>query len=290
MNVCLIPCWRRPEFLHHCITNIVKAEGAEGWHYIFRPDVGASRENIGVIQGFPFSHEVKPNIDHKAGRVKQSFNLLSGYEYASTVAGDGLVAMVEEDVMVGEGFFTFHQSVHTSEPGLFCSIAVKNPNREVETTGDPGAYYLTSDDYCSLGVCFTAERIRTDILPHHHRPYYINPVGYCRRGFRGRSFGDAFSEQDGLIRRIQWKGNAQIAFPDVPRAYHAGFYGYNRGHKRGGTITERIELVGSVIYDEPRMKEEAARPEYFEDSRPVDLSVREAVTCKVRDLCPQPTT
>ena len=40
-DILLVPCWRRPEMLWHCIDNICKAEGLETVHVVFRPDSGS---------------------------------------------------------------------------------------------------------------------------------------------------------------------------------------------------------------------------------------------------------
>src|ERR1039458_9881933 len=48
-DVVLLPCWRRPEFLWHCIDNLSHADGIENIHVIFRPDTGFAPDILDVI-------------------------------------------------------------------------------------------------------------------------------------------------------------------------------------------------------------------------------------------------
>ena len=49
-DVVLVPCWRRPEMLWHCIDNICKADGVDSLHIIFRADSGFDPDNLAVIR------------------------------------------------------------------------------------------------------------------------------------------------------------------------------------------------------------------------------------------------
>lgn len=271
-GVVLIPAYQRPEFLWHCLENIKRAHGADRYHYLFRFDHGHTPELYEVLKGFPLQHEVttSPRSGYRIG--KQSYNLLMGYKHAASMT-NGLVLMVEEDVMVRQDFFLFHEAVHQARPDLFCSIAVANPNRRNIVSGPASEYYTSVGDYCSLGVAFRPQVIRDLIAPHATHDYFVNPVDYCRRHLKGTPIGDAFAEQDGLIRRIQWLRHPDkpIAWPWEPRAYHAGLYGCNRGNGPGGTFAKRLEYVTSIIYSDEAMRTFAKHPEWYEDSRPIAL-------------------
>lgn len=275
-SVVLIPAWRRPEMLWHCLANIKRAEGADRMHYIFRFDKGHSPELHDVIRGFEFSHEVSITPPSKYLLTKQSYSLLTGYALAaSKCQPDGLVFMIEEDVMVATDFFSFHHAVHEQNEHLFCSIAVANPNRRdihrmVE--GLPEWYYLSGGDYCSLGVAFRPEVLRDVVLPHASPAYFAQPHSYCRKNWPKSPIGDAFVEQDGLIRRIQMDTTMPIAYPWRPRAFHAGLYGKNRGPGPSGSFAKRLEYVTEVIYSDEAMRTFAKHPEWYEDSRPIDLN------------------
>ena len=274
-TVCLIPAWRRPEFLWHCLANIKRAEGADQVHYIFRFDQGHAAELHDVVRDFPFSHEVSITPPSKYRLTKQSYSLLTGYALAAQAAGpDGLVLMVEEDVMVATDFFRWHQAVHEQQRNLFCSIAVANPNRRnvAELRGPVSDYYLSSGDYCSLGVGFRPWVLQQLVAQHAGANYYAQPHAYCLREFPASPIGSAFVEQDGLIRRIQMAAKLPIAYPYAARAYHAGLYGKNRGNGPGGSFARRLEYVTEVIYSDEAMRTFAKHPEWYEDSRPIPLT------------------
>lgn len=275
-DVVLIPAWRRPEFLWHCLENLKLADHAAEHHYVFRFDQGHSPELFQVIDKFPFSHEVCITQRTPYRLAKQSYSLLTGYSIAAQRAGRpyAMVYMVEEDVMVARDFFRWHRAVHAGNPSLWCSIAVKNPNRKVDLHGEHGDYYLTKDDYCSLGVCYRA-RVLTDLVaPEVTAKYYSDPINEIKRRFPNSPFGDAFAEQDGLIRRLQWRHGMAlpIAYPVHAKGYHAGFYGKNRGAGPSGSLNDRIRRVADVIYSDEAMRIFAKHPEWYEDSRPVNLT------------------
>lgn len=77
MNTVLIPCWRRPEMLWHCLANIKRAHGSDAYHYIFRMDKGYDPALHEVIEGFPFSYQISEAGPTKYREIsKQSHNLL----------------------------------------------------------------------------------------------------------------------------------------------------------------------------------------------------------------------
>jgi len=183
------------------------------------------------------------------------------------------VFMVEEDVMVARDFFRWHQAAHAAEPELFCSLSTRNHNRTVTVSEDPRSYYLTTLDYCSLGVAMRRSVIDDLIAPHVRRAYFERPAEYCRQHFPYSRVGAQFVEQDGLIRRVQEAEGTRrpIAYPYRPRAYHAGFFGYHRSGHLEGDLAERIRAVGEVIYNSQRMRQAIENPEHVADSVPVPL-------------------
>ena len=283
-DVCLIPAFNRAEMLWHTLAHIRNAEGAEAIHYVFRFDYKHSPELHEVVRGFPFSHEIAVTARSSYGIGKQSFSLLSGYKYAAGKSG-GKVFMIEEDVFVATDFFRWHYAVQAAHPDLFCSIAVANPNRQVPD-GAHDDYYLTTDDYCSLGVCFD-RRVLIDHVERHCTPgYYVQPSNHCRKHFPHAPFDPTHCEQDGLIRRIQWKqGIAMpIAYPYQAKAYHAGYYGMNRADPPTGTLAQRVSHVSEVCYSDLAMRTFALHQSYYEDSKPVDLNAKAWQTIRLTPL------
>jgi hypothetical protein len=79
-------------------------------------------------------------------------------------------------------------------------------------------------------------------------------------------------EQDGLIRRIMEINRMRSAFPHLPRAYHAGLYGYNRQpHYLKMKYEQKLALVKDVCFDKVKMRQYAQSEEYYLDSVPCEL-------------------
>jgi hypothetical protein len=274
-DIVLVPCWRRPEMLWHCIDNLCKADGIQSMHIVFRPDSGYDADNLAVIhehaERLP-SYEIQPAPRCPYRRSKLSANILLGYMQAAALTRR-YVYLVEEDIMIGRDFFRWHAAVHSQREGLFCSIAVRNHNRRVDTPDDPDCYYLTSGDYCSWGVCFDRNVITGLIAPHVNLDYLSRPKRYLRRHFVDSRVSLGFVEQASLVRRIQEICARPIAYPATPRAFHAGFYGRNRPGGISGALNERVQQLDSMIYDSTAMRGAALSESYAADSEPVRLDV-----------------
>ena len=267
-DIVLIPCWRRPEFLYICLEQISKAEGADNLHYFFSVDNGYDPQILDVINLFQFSKEVyvRPRSAYKLG--KQSYNLLKGYEYCAEKAKE-FVFMIEEDVFIANDFFKWHYAVQADKE-LYASIGTKNNNYNLLPEESLGDYY-THSSYQSLGVCFRKETILNKIKPHIKDEYFSKPMEYVGKYFPHSPIGKIWAEQDGLIRRIGEGG--PVAFPVWPRAFHAGFYGYNRPQvvTMPTNIERRVAKVKEIAFDPEKMKLAVKHPEYFNDSVPVPL-------------------
>jgi hypothetical protein len=274
-DIVLVPCWQRPEMLWHCIDNLCKADGAHAVHIIFRPDSGFDPDNLAVISDHASrlpSYEIQPAPRCPYRRTKLSANILLGYMQAAARARR-YVYLVEEDIMVGRDFFRWHAAVHSKRPRLFCSIAVRNHNRHVDTPDDPDCFYLTAGDYCSWGVCFNRDVLREQLAPHVNLDYLSHPKRYLRRHFTGSRVSLGFVEQASLLRRIQEAGELPIAYPATPRAFHAGFYGRNRPGGISGALEDRVRRLDAMIYDPNAMRSAALSECYAADSEPVRLDV-----------------
>lgn len=271
-DIVLVPCWRRPEFLWHCLDNLVRVHQIDTVHVVFRPDTGFVPENLEVIRAFSHrltSYEVQLAEPCPYRRTKQSANVLLGYLLAAEVARRH-VFLIEEDVMVARDFLTWHRAVHAVAGPLFCSIAVNNPHRPSIPRGEAEGFYLCSAEYCSYGVCFDRGVLRELIAPHVRSAYLRRPKHYLRRHFPDSRVSLSFVEQDGLIRRIQERSRLPIAYPCLPRAFDAGFYGYNRPGGIPGPAHSRRARLGDIIYDRERLRALTA-PEFAEQCVPIDL-------------------
>jgi hypothetical protein len=267
-DVVVLPCWRRPEFLWHCLDNLTRADGIDSVHLLFRPDTGFSPDNLDVIRSFSdrlSSFEIQPADPCPFRRTKPSANFLLGMLHAAATTRR-LVFLVEEDIMVARDFFRWHRAVHAAADPLFCSIPVKNPNRVLSLSDDPAAYYLSSGDSCSNGMCFDKQVLQSLVAPHVNMAYLRAPKKYIRRNFPASTIGLGYVEQDGLIRRIQERSPLPIAWPCVPRAFHSGFFGarggwHNFTHPAGAgqSIEQRVQLLTDTIYDADAMLKAVVR-------------------------------
>jgi hypothetical protein len=274
-DIVLVPCWRRPEMLWHCIDNLCRAEGAQALHLIFRPDSDFDPDNLTVIRDHAArlsSYEIQTAPRCPYRRTKLSANILFGYMQAAARARR-FVFLVEEDIMVGRDFFRWHEAVQAQRPGLFCSIAVRNHNRNVDAPDDPDCFYLSGGDYCSWGVCFDRDVLRGHLAPHVNMRYLSHPKRYLRRHFGASHVSLGYVEQASLLRRIQEAGDLPIAYPATPRAFHAGFYGRNRPGGLSGGLKERVRRLDAMIYDSHAMRSAALSAEYADDSEPVRLDI-----------------
>lgn len=301
MNVALVPCFDRPEFLTLCLENIKKAEGSSIVHYIFRMDHGYDPANLQVIAEFvrryPVSHQLSFTPRTHYGLAKQSHSLLTGLIQAATKT-DALVYLIEDDVMIGRDFFGWHDRVHEQNPDLFSSHGNLNINRSMPTEGNWEEYYLTSGDYGSIGTCMSKTTILQLIAPHANRSYFRSPISYVQRTFPASTLKKDQAEQDGLIRRIQVATGKPQAYPHIteidgllygPRCFHAGFYGKNRPKKYTGDLQQKIARLRQIIYSEEGMRSFALAPGYYADSRPCALELPEWRTLRLKSLHPEPS-
>jgi hypothetical protein len=282
LDVLVLPCWQRPEFLWHCLDNLTRAEASRSVHVQFRPDTGFLPENLEVIRGFAdrlASFEIKLPEPCPFRRTKPSANLLLGCLHAGAIT-KRYVFLLEEDIMVARDFLTWHRAVQAAAGPLFCSIAVKNPNRKLTLPDAPGGYYLSSGDYCSNGVCFDKHVLRSMIAPHVNMSYLRRPKKYLRRHFPASTVGLGFVEQDGLARRIQEQSTSPIAWPCVPRAFHSGFFGARGGWQNfirpggmGESIEDRVQLLADTIYSPDAMRNAVQSPEYIDSCLPCNLEL-----------------
>ena len=101
--------------------------------------------------------------------------------------------------------------------------------------------------FSSIGLSLRRETL-DEIVPMADPEYYEDPAAYIARRFYSKnmtsaahgshhlkdSYGtaDQFTEQDGILNRLLIENEAVSVLPRCPRAFHAGFVGYNRKHEK----------------------------------------------------------
>ena len=247
MNIVLVPCYKRSEMLFHCLLNLSRAKGIENHRVVVCEDnhVGEppDNDNAKVVGSCGLIADRDLRVIEPHRYWGNNWNTLKSYEWASRQDCE-LVYLVEEDVIVGEDFFTWHETVQR-ELQPFCSIGVRH--LDIPTTNDPRQYFETHA-FASLGVCFP--KVSLSCIRHGiPAGYFDNPIQALDGEYPNSIFKGAHGAQDGLISRIMERHGLRSVFPLRPRAFHAGWYGFNRdmSTQPQGTLQERIDAVGLAL-------------------------------------------
>ncbi len=271
----LVPAWRRPDMLHACLTRLSKAASTGDVRVVVSLDRKGTLECRQVAEAFKTSFaDIYLRVMNHHQFHGNSYNVLSGVKDCLKLNGD-LIHVVEDDIMVSLGYFAYHEAAHEAAPDVFAVSACRNQNLQGDA---PGAAYR-HPSYQSLGVSFRPDVAR-EAVAHEKAAYYGDMVNYCGRMFPGSKIPPGHAEQDGLFNRIRERGNGVTVYPAQPRAFHAGFYGYNRsGRKLTGSIERRSEKILSMTSDEMN-----ALADQMKDHEVIDLdenlpvaAVREAL-------------
>lgn len=232
--------------LHACLTRLAKA-ATDDVKVIVSLDRKGTVECRQVAQSFSGSFaDIYLRVMNHHQFHGNSYNVLSGLKDALSVGGD-LIHVVEDDIMVSLGYFQFHEAMHGATPDAFAVSACRNQN----LTGPvPGAAY-THPSYQSLGVSMRPGTVGP-VLEHAKPLYYGDMVGYCRRFFPESAIPPGHAEQDGLFNRIREAARLKTVYAEQPRAFHAGFYGYNRSGTKlsSGSIEYRSARILSMTTEE----------------------------------------
>lgn len=241
-NIVLIPCWRRDDFLSVTLDHILKANGAEQNYYIFLADRGSSSGVMEVANNFPLAKEIRLNPPHPYHG--NSCNVLEGYKFAASIAEhyeSQLIYLIEEDIWIGKDFFDFHQKVQAKFDS-YCLSAVRCQDDDKTHEYDPSSVYC-HPTFQSLGISWRVDKVK-EVAKHARPEYYGNNQEYIKSLAPHSKYGMQWTEQDGLIKRLVELSGSKCMFPYVPRAFHAGFVGYNRqGTPLTGSREERVKML-----------------------------------------------
>lgn len=241
--------------LHACLTRLALAAD-RNVAVMLSVDRGGSAECEQIAEGFSSSFGglyLRRTPEHPWRG--NSRNVISGLKDCLRLDRD-LVHVVEDDVMVALGYFRFHEAMHTAAPDAFAVSACRNQNLEGKTS--PAAAYR-HHSYQSLGVSMRPETAAR-IVEHDRAAYYGNMVGYCRATFPASVIPPGNAEQDGLVNRIRESLGGVTVYADKPRAFHAGFHGYNRkGRELTGSVEERSARILSMTSEEMNRMAESIR-------------------------------
>ncbi len=271
-DVVIIVGFDRPEYMEVCLDLLLKADGFGDLKVYFSLDFGYSRKNKSVIdqrmkgRDYTYIHNNGSRFRH----MKQSYNVLESYRIAAEEAKE-FVFLIEDDIFCGKSFFTSHYELHKKYPDLFCSTACWLQNEKELQTLDMSYAKTTKSVYQSLGVCFRKVVLKQLVLPHANTNYYRHSGKYLGNMFPEHFLKDTFSEQDGLIRRVHDTSGLAIGYPNYPRAYHAGIWGYHRRgeNTKGWTHEQKVQFIYDTCFSHVKMQ----KYNQYNDVFITDLSV-----------------
>lgn len=280
MDIVIVPCYMRPEYLSLCLEYLSKAEGAhEGKEYWLCQDFRRDDESRYKMQ-MQWTREVIEKSPLPVRYIQRkphnfagnSYNTLEAY-WEAYQTDARYVYLVEEDCLVTPDHFIWHEAIQQKEPDTMCSIAYRcSRNNEAKTDiTDAGSYFTSSRDYASIGVCWKRERL-APIVAHAKFEYYDSPGHYLDSNFPEDIYSGWFHEQDGAAMRIMHREKAFTTWAYVPRVYHMGWYGYHRpsGRAPSGQLQIKIDAIREQLGDRERLKISA--PD-FGDIEPYDATL-----------------
>jgi hypothetical protein len=252
-DICLVPTFRRPEYLWLCLEQLEKCEGVQNLQIVITIDNhlrwSYDPEVLRVARAFATRLPLQITVRSAHHHEGNSTNVLLAYGEA-LAAGARHIFLVEDDILVLPDFFRWHYAIQDREPEIFASVA--SPNKHVADwprRGVPGGYF-TSAAYASHGVCLPARSV--ELLVEHITSAYLSYMpGYLAKRFPHSRLGPQFCEQDGLIDRIIEERSLRNAWPCAPRAFHTGFWGYHRTEKTrpGGSLEKKVAALRQIVSD-----------------------------------------
>lgn len=234
-EVVLVPTFQRDELLYVCLEHIREAHPSIAV-VVFADRGWGSAELTATCQRFG-ARLINREMH---GAYGNTLNVIEAYKWAF-IREYERIYLVEDDVMVGKDFFSWHINVH-ADPTIFCSCAWVLDSWERKKLW-----------FASIGVCFMRAKL-AQVVAHAKPEYYFNLQEYVRANFPiskiASNCGDY--EQDGLILRLMELDKSKASWPQNPKCRHLGWWGYNRqtGVAPTGTFEERIEAVRRVMRKE----------------------------------------
>ena len=261
-DLVLIPTFCRPEYLALCLEHLAAADGAkekEVWiaHDKHNNDGGHVIKEIEltkqVVTAFSMAGKfAKVVFKQRAPHhfIGNPSNFLELYKEAYEQPDVRYVYLVEDDVLVGKDFFTWHEAVQARN-NYFCTVGWHCiRNNEVLTSDDPTAYIESTRDFSSIGVCWRREKLEP-FVRHAHVAYYSRMAVYLGSQFPGSPIpAGQWTEQAGVVTRLLHEtGDRWVAWPTVRRCSHVGVSGYHRphGHRFAGSLGERVAALRAAV-------------------------------------------
>jgi hypothetical protein len=146
-------------------------------------------------------------------------------------------------------------------------VACGGTATQPELSKELGAMIYAKPVFGSLGLSL-GRRALEQVASLARPKYYQQPAEFIAERFGGphganKIYGPGFIEQDAVINRLLIELNQLVVMPRCPRAFHAGFVGYNRDQHEGneldgGTLRKRYDLLRSLSAAQMRSRSSLA--------------------------------
>jgi hypothetical protein len=236
-SIVVMPTLKRTEMLALALQKLAQLSGSEDLPVQIFLDTCTQEKTDEVEfvrdEYFPTAQilQAKEHVKAPSGCWNILHAIKSGYE-----TGAEFVFLIEEDVMVYPDYFDWHFAIHEN---------YFNPAHLLATCGRRKKEYKT-EFYTNPGSCLH-RNLLDYIVPHINDDFFQNRIKYLNERFG--SIEDCGDLDDGLIRRVIDKVQAEIIYPDCPVVAHQGFWAYQKlvEYKTHGSIQERVEQLRNML-------------------------------------------
>jgi hypothetical protein len=258
-DLILTTTFRRPEMLWLCLENISACpEYAECDHQIWVDSHQNEQPHPDLQQVLKHFSPLGFSVYQADQTSSDAMNSLTLTILVNAYRSDYRdVILVEEDIMVARDFLRYTRAV-LDNFDCWCSVGSGHIGTDIERID-------FSNHFSPWGVGWKREDLRY-FVEHAKPEYYQDIYGYVAKTFPGTGPNDA--AWDGLANRLVKVNNFKVAFPHVPRCFHAGIYGQYR------TRTSRLQdgpLAQKVNELRERFQDPAWMTLEYADCAPCDL-------------------
>lgn len=228
-TVIVMPTCKRPEMLALALEAISRTTLTPDDIRIFA-DTNSNISEVEYVRDNFVPHALMFHAKQHADVPSGMWNILSSIKQGYETGADR-VFLIEEDIIVGRDFFSWHLSQNAGHFALCGRRMLHLPNY---------------GEYTNPGSSFPRWALK-HIVPHINDRMFAD-----RRAYFDRHFGkmDEVSDlDDGMIRRIMRVSGFTPKYPDMPKCAHIGFRGYNHymNWVNEGNIEERIEGLRKML-------------------------------------------
>lgn len=263
-DIVLVPTFARPEYLQLCLEHLSAADGGKDKvvhiaHDLHTYDPPHMRQELAlserVVAEFKGSFkELFMQVRAPHPYIGNPCNFLELYKSAYNSV-NGLIYLVEDDVLVAKDFFKWHEAVQ-ARGDYFVTVGWHCiRNAEVKPGTDPTAYIESTRDFSSIGICWKRDKL-APFVKHATPNYYRAMRNYLAQAFPGSPINPGqWTEQAGIVTRLLHETkNRWVAWPQLSRVAHVGISGYHRpgGHRFSGTLEQRIADLRKAVVN-PQM-------------------------------------